>query len=235
MHELGELLDLAAFEERPDIEADCLRPVEIGSHLLVPALRASDLIGEDRGCGASFAGVEEEEVVPQPLERFAREGERLDVDRAVAIERVRADPAVRGDVLILLAGGLTENVDLDLARILCETPGRDGDATCERERLQETHRERAGRAQTRPRRHIGDHAHFERIAVPVAQQRLAQDRMADLGWIVDLLELRVLHPVPALEDRVGEHVDVLVDRPADQEAAVLTVVGGDDRFRLRRG
>ena len=50
--------------------------------------------------------------------------------------------------------------------------------------------------------------------------------MADLGRIVDLLELRVLHPVPPLEDRVGEHVDVLVDRPADEEAAVLAVVGG---------
>ena len=51
--------------------------------------------------------------------------------------------------------------------------------------------------------------------------------MADLGRIVDLLELRVLHPVPPLEDRVREHVDVLVDRPTDQEPAVLTVVGGD--------
>ena len=56
-------------------------------------------------------------------------------------------------------------------------------------------------------------------------QRLAQDRVADLARVVDLLELRVLQPVAALEDRVREHVDVLVDRPADQEAAVLAVVG----------
>ncbi len=120
---------------------------------------------------------------------FARQGEWLDVDRAVAIERVRADPAVCGDVLILLAGGLAENVDLDLARILRETRRRDGDASGERERLQEAHRERAGRTQTGPRRHVGDHADFERIAVPVAEQRLSQDRVADLGGVVDLLEL----------------------------------------------
>ncbi len=50
--------------------------------------------------------------------------------------------------------------------------------------------------------------------------------MADLADLVDLLQLGVLHPVAALEDRVGEHVDVLVDRPGDEEAAVLAVVGG---------
>ena len=52
-----------------------------------------------------------------------------------------------------------------------------------------------------------------------------------IGWrisrdLVDLLHLGVLHPVAALEDRVGEHVDVLVDRAGDEEAAVLAVVGG---------
>src|SRR6185437_8306881 len=52
-------------------------------------------------------------------------------------------------------------------------------------------------------------------------------RVLDLLRLVDLLELRVLHPVALLEDRVGEHVDVLVDRPAHQEAAVVAVVGGD--------
>ena len=57
------------------------------------------------------------------------------------------------------------------------------------------------------------------------EQRLAQDRVLDLGDLVDLLGLGVLHPVAALEDRVGQHVDVLVDRPGDEEAAVLAVVG----------
>ena len=129
------------------------------------------------------------------------------------------------DVLILLAGRLVQNVDLDLTRVLCETPWRDGHATRERERLQEAHRERAGRAQAGPCRDVGNHTHLQGITLPVALQCLPKDRMADLRGLVDLLELRVLHPVPALEDGVGEHVDVLVDRAADQEAAVLTVVG----------
>ena len=95
--------------------------------------------------------------------------------------------------------------------------------------------ERARRAQPGPGRDVGDHAHLERVAVPVAQERLAQDRVADLRGLVDLLELRVLHPVAALEDRVGEHVDVLVDRAADEEAAVLAVVRGRRRCRRLRG
>ena len=37
--------------------------------------------------------------------------------------------------------------------------------------------------------------------------------MADLGDVVDLFDLGVLHPVSLLEDRVDQHVDVLVDRP----------------------
>ena len=56
------------------------------------------------------------------------------------------------------------------------------------------------------------------------RMRLAQDRMADLGGVVDLLDLRVLHPVAALEHGVGDQVDVLVDRAADQEAAAALVV-----------
>ena len=77
-----------------------------------------------------------------------------------------------------------------------------------------------------PGGHVGDRGDLQRVSAPVTQQRLAQDRMADLGDLVDLLQLGVLHPVAALEDRVGEHVDVLVDRPRDEEAAVLAVVGG---------
>ena len=67
------------------------------------------------------------------------------------------------------------------------------------------------------------------------QQRLAQDRVRISRGVVDLLELRVLHPVAALEDRVGEHVDVLVDRAGDQEAAVLARSTTAGRCRRRRG
>ena len=155
--------------------------------------------------------------------------ERLDVHRPVGMEGVGADSAVRGHVLVLLARRLAQDVDLDLARVLREATRRDRDAAGQRERLQQADREGAGRAEARAGGHVGDRRDLERVAVPVAQERLAQDRMPDLRRLVDLLELGVLHPVAPLEDRVGEHVDVLVDRPAHEEAAVLPVVGREVR------
>ena len=142
------------------------------------------------------------------------------------MERVGADPAVRGDVLVLLADRLLEDVDLDLARRLGQLARRQRRAAGERQRLQQADGEGAGGAHPGPGGDVGHRGDLQRLAVPVADQRLAQDRVADLARVVDLLELRVLEPVAALEDRVREHVDVLVDRPADQEAAVLAVVGG---------
>ncbi len=62
--------------------------------------------------------------------------------------------------------------------------------------------------------------------MPVAQQRLAKDRVADLGDRVDFLADGVLHAVAALEHGVHEHVHVLVDRSRDEETPVLAVVRG---------
>ncbi len=60
----------------------------------------------------------------------------------------------------------------------------------------------------------------------MTQQGLAEDRVLDLRDRVDLLGVGVLDAVPLLEDGVRQHVDVLVDRAAEQISAVLAVVGG---------
>ena len=80
-----------------------------------------------------------------------------------------------------------------------------------------------------PGGHVGDRRQLERAAAPMPCERLAQDRVPDLGRIVDLLPLEVLEPVAALEVRRDEHVDVAIDRGRDHEAAVIAVVGGHVR------
>ena len=107
--------------------------------------------------------------------------ERLDVDAAVRVERVGADAAVRGDVLVLLADRLAEDVDLDLAGGLGERARRDRGAARVRKRLQQADRVGARGAHAGAGGHVGDRRDLERVAAPVAQQGLAQDRVADLG------------------------------------------------------
>ena len=93
----------------------------------------------------------------------------------------------------------------------------------------------ARRSHARSGGHIGDGGDLEGIALPVAQQRLAKDRVPDLGDVVDFLGFGVLHPVALLEGGVDEHVDVLVDRPCDEEPAELPVVRGEVRPATPRG
>ena len=225
VHQLGEALQIAGLEQRAALEAHRLRPVQVLEHRVVLLVRAAVLVGQQRARAARLAGVEEQEVARHPAQRLRVELERLDGDGVVGIERVRAHAAVRGDVLVLLADRLLEHVDLDLARRLGQLARRQRRVARERERLQQAHRVGAGRAHPGAGGHVGHRRDLERLAAPVPDQHLAQDRVADLARVVDLLELRVLEPVAALEHGVREHVDVLVDRPADEEAAVLAVVG----------
>ena len=50
--------------------------------------------------------------------------------------------------------------------------------------------------------------------------------MTDLGDLVDLLRLRVLHSPALLKLGMGEHVHVLVDRAGHKEAPMLAIIGG---------
>ena len=58
--------------------------------------------------------------------------------------------------------------------------------------------------------------------------------MADLSDGVDFFHLGVLHPITALEHRMDEHVDVLVDRPGHQKAAVHSGSRKADPYHLPR-
>jgi hypothetical protein len=152
--------------------------------------------------------------------------ERLDLDAPVGIEGVGADASVCGDIWVLLADWFTEHVDLDLARCLGELGGGDGRAPRPRQALEQAHGVGAGGTHAGAGWHVGDGGDLEGAATPMAQQRLAQDRVADLADLLDLLQFAVLHAIAALEAGVGEHVCVLVDGAGHEEAAVLAIVGG---------
>ncbi len=59
---------------------------------------------------------------------------------------------------------------------------------------------------------------------PVQPQNLAKNGVSDLVGGIHFLKLRVLQPKPVLEDRVRQHVDVLVNRARHKEPTALAVV-----------
>ena len=84
--------------------------------VVLPALLV--LFLQDRARGAAVAGEEQQQVVLQVVERLGVHLQRHGVDVAVGQELEAGQPPVGGDVLVLLADRLAEQVDLDVARLL---------------------------------------------------------------------------------------------------------------------
>ena len=103
--------------------AELLDEVEVVDHVLVAAAALLVLVLEDAAGGAAVAGEEQEQVVLEVVERLGVELERVGLDVAVGQELEAGQPAVGGDVLVLLADRLLEQVDLDVARLLGQSRG----------------------------------------------------------------------------------------------------------------
>jgi hypothetical protein len=117
-----------------------------------------DLVGEDATRCACLARVEEQEVVAQRASVVGASAERLDVDRPVRLERVGADAAVRGDVLVLLADG-SPRTSISIshassARLAGGIATRPASASA----FSKHDRERAGGPMPVPAGHVGDEA-----------------------------------------------------------------------------
>src|SRR5262249_62409431 len=104
--------------------------------LLVIAAGPLVVIRQQGGCRARLAREEEQEVVAQPPQRVLRQLERNHIDAVILFERVTADAAVSGYVLVLLTHRLVQDVDLDLACGFGQLPWGDGHAARQRERLE---------------------------------------------------------------------------------------------------
>ena len=76
------------------------------------------LLVEDVGGGARVAGEEQQQVVFEVVERLGGDLERPRLHLVVREELEAGDAAERGDVLVLLADRLLEQVDLDVAGLL---------------------------------------------------------------------------------------------------------------------
>ena len=218
VHQLGDPFQVVSLECRAGLAGQLLEPVQ----------RVLDLpCSEDLGGGALLAGEEEQEALAQRGAHPVGQPKLARLDPAVRLEAVGPHPAEGARVLILLADRAADQVDLEVAGGLGQ-PGRVEVAPGETgERLDRAHRVRPGGAEAGTGRGFADGGQLDRAALPMVGERLAQDRMAHLARVVDLLSLEVVEDVAATGARRDGHVHVPVDRGGHDEAPVLAVVGGE--------
>jgi len=115
VHDLAEQRRLAGLERLATAVAELLDVVQVVDHRRVGLPGALILILQDVARAAREPGEEQQQVILELVERGLVDRERLGADLAGAIELEARDPAVGGDVLVLLADRPAEPVDLDLA------------------------------------------------------------------------------------------------------------------------
>ena len=135
--------------------------------------------------------------------------------------------AVGRDVLVLLADGLLQDVDLELARLARELLGGDELALERVQAVEERDGEAARRAEAGVRRHVGEAVELDAARrCPVICSASWKMRCRIWSTRVDDLALRVREADVVVEAARGADEDELVDGRGDEEAAVLARVAG---------
>lgn len=107
---------------------------------------------------------------------------------------------------------MAQEADLGVAGLLRDLLGCDVHALGCVERTQQADGERAGRAEARACRNVGQADDLDRRRNGMAAQRFAHDRMLDLVDRVDMLELGIFDLIARTKGSVDTDIDVLVDR-----------------------
>src|SRR5687768_2921284 len=118
VHELTEELRFSLDQRLLAAVSELLDEVQVAQHLFVVLLRLGLLVPKDGAGVSGKAGEKQEQVVLQVEHGIHAQLERLRGDLVVFVELKAGDAAERGDVLVLLANGFLQQVDLDVAREL---------------------------------------------------------------------------------------------------------------------
>src|SRR5947208_12448733 len=200
-------------------------------HAGAVAFAAALLLAQDLGRIARAAREEEHQASFELRLQLIRQAERLDHD-AVGIELNEVQAAEAGRVLVLLADRHFEPVDLDLAGEVGDLLPVHAHVAQHRHRLDQRHRDGAGRSEPGARRYLrGEEEgeagpdsevlddHLGKVEVTVPDRR-SLERMPVEGPVIGGGNLDVVAVVKG-----EDHVEVLVDRRADDRPAILGVIG----------
>src|ERR1019366_1908423 len=131
------------------------------------------------------------------------------------------------DVLILLAHGPVEDVDLDAARLLGQVGGGDVFALERIQGAQQADGEGSRRPEPRPCRDVGHADELDGRSDGMQAQGFTDDGVRNVVDMIDALELGVLEEVVVTEGAVDGDEDIAVDRGGDHESPVLGVIRGE--------
>src|SRR3984893_1967264 len=192
--------------------------------LVLAAVHILDLVLGEIGGEAREAGEEHHQRLRKLGAPRRRQNERHHREGAVLVKVDAVKAAIGRPKLVLAADVFLEHLLLNADRFAAEVALTDHPGIERVERIEQSNRERAARAQSGARRQIGVVMDLEAVGHAHVGEDAAYRRMLDLGRLLDQLDLGINDLRPVLEERrQPAHADVaiFVDRGADYRAAVL--------------
>ncbi len=118
IHQTGELVQVGGLERFAAFDANLFDEMEIVDHRLIVLFALVILLTEDGAGRTRVAGEEEHQVVFEIVERLGGYAQGPSLHLVIWMKSEAGEPAVRGDVLVLLADGFTQTADLHFAGLL---------------------------------------------------------------------------------------------------------------------
>ena len=193
--------------------------------ILLPAARV--LVFQDVRGRAREAGEEQHQIVFQIVQGFRRHLQRRHLHVVVGQKAKTGDAAERRDVLVLLADGLVQQVQLDVAGLLRQLLAGDVVLLHGVQGPQQRGGETARGSESGARRDVRHTGDFE-VRNPYLHQakRFAHDRMPDLPDRLHRFHFGVLDDDFLGEGLVQRNIDILIDGGGNDETGMLAIVGG---------
>ena len=227
VHQLAESASVAIFKGLLRFTANLLDEVEVGDHGQVFKFAACVLNFENLASRSRIACEEEQQVIFEVVQGGPGNLQGPGFHLTVGQEVKTGDTSKCGNVLILLANWLFQNIKLNLAGLAGQFI-RVNHVLFERMKSLEQGCGEAPRgAQAGAGRDVGHAGNFQTCGIGGDQlEGFANERMLDLADFVHFLKLRVFQKDLGDEPIVNGDIDIAINGRSDQKATVLLIIAG---------
>src|SRR3984957_8965875 len=227
IHELAEASEIAALHAVKALHAHVFDLEKAGDDIVIVAPGGVVLPGEDGGRVAHLPRVKKKEIFFELVLDFGMERDARRDDDAIAIDVEARDSAVGSHVLILLADGLLETGELDVAGFFSQYLCAHGSLRECMQGFEKADEVTTGGAHGGARGDVGDGDDFEAAGHAEKFHGFASQVVFDLVDVMDELGFAVAHADHVVDDGgIDVEVHVFVDGDGKDESAVFAIEGG---------